>query len=227
MNILGVIPARGGSVGFPRKNLALLNGQPLIVYALQSAQRARLLNRVIVSTDDEEIANVAQQRGADVPFLRPAAIARSDTPTVHVIQHALQALQPTLFDAVVTIQPTAPLRLAEDIDNAIALLAGDFDSVVSVAEVPHQFNPYWVHQIEDDRLTPYVADGPIRYTRRQDLPPLYYRNGAVYVTRCRALALYGNLYGQRTAAYVMPLERSVNIDGPADLHLAAYYLNRP
>jgi CMP-N,N'-diacetyllegionaminic acid synthase len=133
MNVLGVIPARGGSVGIPRKNLYPLHGQPLIAYAIDAAHKARLLNRVIVSTDDEEIAHMSRNLGADVPFMRPRELANSETPTVLVIEHALNALQPSQYDLVVTIQPTAPLRTADDIDNAIQLLSGDCDSVVSVA----------------------------------------------------------------------------------------------
>jgi CMP-N-acetylneuraminic acid synthetase len=226
MNILGVIPARGGSVGIPRKNLYPLNGQPLIAYAIQAARAAHSLNRVIVSTDDDEIAHVARDYGADVPFMRPADLAQSQTPTVPVIQHALAMLDPTQFDAVVVIQPTAPLRLSEDIDNAIALLTDGFDSVVSVAEVPHQFNPNWIHHIDDHALHPYIEDGPLKYIRRQDLPPVYYRNGAVYVTRCMVLKKSGNLYGERTAAYIMPPQRSVNIDSLSDIWLAEYFLSR-
>jgi CMP-N,N'-diacetyllegionaminic acid synthase len=224
MNILGVIPARGGSQGIPRKNVHLLNGLPLIVYAIRAAQGSQHLSRFIVSTDNDEIADAARSAGADVPFMRPAALAQNTTPTAPVIQHAIMMLQPETFDVVVTIQATAPLRTAADIDAAIDLLAGDFDSVVSVAEVPHQFNPNWIHQIDDHELMPYIEGAPLKYTRRQDLPPVYYRNGAVYVTRCAALEAHNNLYGQRTAAYVMPPERSVNIDAPGDFVLAEYYL---
>lgn len=226
MNILGVIPARGGSVGIPRKNIYPLMGKPLIAYAIQAAYSAASLNRVIISTDDDEIAAVARDLGADVPFMRPADLAQSQTPTVSVIEHALKMLEPTQFDAVVVIQPTAPLRLAEDIDNAVELLTDEFDSVVSVAEVSHQFNPNWIHQIEDNTLHPYIEDGPLKFTRRQDLPPVYYRNGAVYVTRCAVLAESRNLYGNRTAAYIMPPERSVNIDSLSDIWLAEYFLSR-
>ncbi len=226
MNILGIIPARGGSSGIPRKNLALLADKPLIAYAIEASQGANRLNRTVVSTDNIEIAEVARSLGADVPFIRPASLATDTAKTIDVVQHVLKTLQPEAYDAVVLIQPTAPLRLAGDIDNAVSALTDEFDSVVSLAEVPHQFNPHWLHSIKNGRMFNFVIDGPLTYTRRQDLPSAFYRNGAAYVTRTAVINQYNNLYGARVAPYVMPLERSVNIDHPIDLYLAEYYLRQ-
>lgn len=219
MNILGLIPARGGSKGVPRKNIRLLAGKPLLQYTAEAAAAAGRLTRVILSTDDEEIAEVGRACGVEVPFLRPAELAQDTTPTLPVAQHALRFLeaQGSRFDAVCLLQPTNPLRRPDDIDRAIELLeSSPADSVVTVLAVPAEHNPYWVYfRNEDGSLRPSLGQmAPI--TRRQDLPPAYHREGSVYVTRRDVVMLDDSLYGARIVGLEIEARRSVNIDGPED-----------
>jgi CMP-N,N'-diacetyllegionaminic acid synthase len=215
MKVLGLIPARGGSKGVPRKNIRLLCGKPLLAYTVEAAFRSSLLTRVVLSTEDEEIAATGRALGLDVPFLRPAELAQDATPTLPVIKHALDffAARDEQFDAVCLLQPTNPLRRAEDIDNCIRLLAeSDADAVISVLPVPHEYNPKWVYwhtEIGEMILTTGETE-PV--SRRQDLPPAFHRDGSVYVTRTEVLTNYGNLYGKKVRGYEIAPENTVNID---------------
>jgi CMP-N,N'-diacetyllegionaminic acid synthase len=227
VNVLGVIPARGGSKGIPHKNLALLAGRPLLAYTADAAGQSRRLTRCIVSTDDETIAAAARALGLDVPFLRPSNLACDDTPMLPVLQHAAREVARigSAPDAVVVLQPTSPLRGATHIDAAIDLLeTTGADSVVSVVEVPHQFNPVSVMQLDGDRLRPFL-DGPL-ITTRQDKPRVFARNGpAVLAVRTRVLEA-GALYGTDSRPLVMSASESVDVDGPDDLALAEMLLQR-
>jgi CMP-N,N'-diacetyllegionaminic acid synthase len=228
-NILGLIPARGGSKGMPGKNLAPLAGKPLIAYSIETALQAKSLSRIVVSTDDKLIAAAAREHGAETPFVRPAELADDTSPALAVIKHALEWLdreQNWQADAVVYMQPTSPLRSPEHIDAAVEILIEDIaDSVVSVVEVPHQFNPVSVLKLEDGALTPYLGEGgPLR---RQDKPLLYARNGpAVLVIKRRVIMDLDTLYGPRTLPLIMDLAESLDIDTPFDLELAEYLLSR-
>lgn len=229
MNVLGVIPARGGSQSITRKNLVPLGGRPLIAYTCEAALAARRLDRVIISTDDAEIAGVAQALGAEVPFLRPEALAADTVPMIDVLRHAVRSLEDRdgyRADIVVLLQPTSPLRQARHIDETVdLLLRTGADSVVSVVEVPHQFTPGSLVRLDGERLAPYEA-GPM-ILRRQDKPRLYARNGpAVLAVRRPTLLDGGTLYGRDTCGYVMAPEESVDIDGPLDFDLAAFFLFR-
>jgi CMP-N-acetylneuraminic acid synthetase len=225
VTVLGVVPARGGSKGIPNKNLAMLAGRPLLAYTAEAARTSRRLSRCIVSTDDERIAQAARSLGIDVPFLRPPELASDDTPMLPVLQHAARevARGGTAVDVVVLLQPTSPLRRASHVDAAIDLLESTgADSVVSVVDVPHQFNPMSVMRLEDGRLRPFV-DGPL-ITRRQDKPQVYARNGpAVLAVRTRVLEA-GSLYGDDCRPLVMSAADSIDIDGPDDLALAELML---
>jgi CMP-N-acetylneuraminic acid synthetase len=226
MRALGVIPARGGSKGVPHKNLRRLGGRPLLAYTADAARSSRLA-RVCVSTEDAEIAAAARALGLDVPFVRPAALAADDAPMLPVLQHAVQALAESgaQFDAVVLLQPTSPFRRAEHIDQALALLeSSGADSVVSVLEVPHQFNPTSVMRLENGRLTPFM-EGPSA-ARRQDKPRVFARNGpAVLAVTVRTLAA-GSLYGGDCRPLVMAAADSLDIDTEDDLALAELLLSR-
>lgn len=216
MRVLGLIPARGGSKGIPGKNVRPLGGRPLLAWTAEAALASRRLSRVVLSTDDEEIAEAGRRCGLDVPFLRPAELARDDTPTLPVVRHALESLEDEL-DAVCLLQPTSPFRRAEDIDACIAMLEErELDAVVSVLPVPHEHNPHWVY-FEDGAGLLRLATGeeqPI--PRRQELPPAFHRDGSIYVTR-RDVVMGGSLYGRRLGGYVTPdAGRSVNLDTPAD-----------
>jgi len=227
MRVLGVIPARGGSKGIARKNLAPLAGRPLLAYTADAVRASRRLTRTVVSTDDPEIAAAAQALALDVPFLRPPALAADDTPMLPVVQHALEAMQSSgdAFDAVVLLQPTSPLRRGDHIDAALELLASSgADSVVTVVEVPHQFSPVSVLRIDDGRLRPF-QDGP-KPTRRQDKPRLYARNGPAVLAVRAAVVAAGSLYGDDSRPLVMPMRDSHDIDSADDLELIELLLSR-
>lgn len=215
MRTLGLILARGGSKGIPGKNVRLLGGRPLLAWTAEAALASRRLSRVVLSTDDEQIAEIGRRYGLDVPFLRPAELARDDTPTLPVVRHALETLEDA-FDAVCLLQPTSPFRRAEDIDGCIGMLEErGLDAVVSVLPVPAEHNPHWVY-FEDDGLLRLATGEEQPIPRRQELPPAFHRDGSVYVTR-REIVVGGSLYGRRLGGYVMPdAGRSVNLDTPAD-----------
>jgi CMP-N-acetylneuraminic acid synthetase len=220
MRVLAVIPARGGSKGIPDKNLALLCGRPLLAYTADAVKGSRRITRAIVSTDDARIADCARSLGLDVPFMRPASLAGDDVPMLPVLQHAISEMEQTGFsaDTVVLLQPTSPLRRAEHVDAAVDWLdrAGG-DSVVSVVEVPHQFNPVSVMRIEDGWLKPFLDVPPV--TRRQEKPRVFARNGpAVLVVRA-GVVKDGSLYGERSWPLGMSAEDSLDIDTPWDLKL--------
>lgn len=229
MEILGIIPARGGSKSIPGKNLAMLAGKPLLAYACSAAAASVRITRVIVSTDDEKIAAVALACGAEVPFLRPAELADDDTPALPVILHALAYLEKEehyVPDIVVYLQPTSPLRRAEHIDGTIeVLMKSDADSAVSVVEVPHQFNPASVMVMEGGILKSYES-GP-QVLRRQDKQKVYARNGpAVLAIKRTTLTEKNSLYGEATASFIMPTEFSIDIDMPFDLEMAEFLLKK-
>ena len=219
MRVLGIIPARGGSNGIPRKNIRLLAGRPLLAYTAEAARKARRLTKVVLSTEDAEIAEVGRQCGLDVPFMRPPELASDDTPTLPVVQHALRALQERgeNFDAVCLLQPTNPLRGPDLIDGCIALLEeSDADSVITVLPVPPEHNPHWVY-FRDKHGHLRISTGeknPI--PRRQDLPPAFHREGSVYVTRCQVVIGENNLYGEKVMGFPVEHAASVNLDSLAD-----------
>jgi CMP-N-acetylneuraminic acid synthetase len=221
--ILAVIPARGGSKGVVRKNIRPVCGKPLIAYTIETALAARhLLHRTIVSTDDSEIAAIARDRGADVPFLRPAELAGDKVPTLPVLQHAVSFIEvqdDIKLDWVLLLQPTAPLRVVEDIEASVNLaLRNNCDAVISVVQVFAE-HPILMKRIEDNRLLPYCIEEK-EGTRRQDYqPPAYMRNGAIYLTRRDVLMDKDSIWGQVMRPYVMPLERSVSIDSELELKL--------
>jgi CMP-N-acetylneuraminic acid synthetase len=227
MNTLGVIPARGGSKSVPRKNIALVHGKPLIVYTIEAAQRSRLLTHFLVSSDDAEIMAVARQYGAPVPFVRPAELATDTAPSLPVVQHAvgeMERMHGITYDYVVLLQPTTPLRLPEDIDAALEKLAATgADSVISVCDVG-AYHPARMRQIVDDRLVELPIREPKEMARRQDLPPVYIRNGAIYAVKRDVVMLQNTMSGNDCRPYIMPEARSVNVDSKLDLLLAEILL---
>lgn len=229
MEILGLIPARGGSKSIPHKNIAPLAGKPLLAYTCLAALESRSLSRVLLNTDDPEIAEAGRLWGVEAPFLRPADLAQDDTPIVPVIQHTLDWLgreQGFFPDVVVLLQPTSPLRRAEHIDEAVALLlSSGADTVVSVTAVPHAFNPVSVMRLTGEgRLAPYL-EGPV-ILRRQEKPRLYARNGPAVLAVRRATLEAGLLYGDDVRPYEMDRAESLDIDEPLDLELAEFFLSR-
>ncbi len=225
--MLGLIPARGGSKGIPRKNLAPLLGKPLLSYTCDAATGSQLLSRIVLSTDDEEIADVGRSDGVEVPFRRPSQISRDDTPSIAVVRHAIEWLetheswQP---DVVVLLQPTSPLRTSQHIDDVVAMIRPDsVDTVVSVVEVPHRFNPYSVMRSSSGYLEHYIPDPlPFDRYRRQALPAFVARNGpAVLVTRRDVLVQRHRFYGDVIRPYPMSRLDSLDIDEEFDLVCAA------
>ncbi len=230
--VLGLIPARGGSKSIPRKNLATLAGRPLLAYTCDAALASRGLTCTVLSTDDEEIAEVGRACGIEAPFLRPTELAQDDTSSIAVVLHALQwfaeneGWQP---DHVVLLQPTSPLRQAHHIDQAVDLaVQTGADTVVSVIEVPHRFSPYSVMQLENSSLKDFWTE-PLTFDRfrRQNLPVLYARNGpAVLVSRVEVILTSGSFYGEHVVPYLMNEEDSLDIDSTLDLWLADQLISR-
>ncbi|MDP3772354.1 MAG: acylneuraminate cytidylyltransferase family protein [bacterium] len=219
MKILGIITARGGSKGIPGKNIKPLAGTPLIVYTIEAARQSGVFDRVILSTDDAEIAEIARAHGCEVPFMRPAELAQDTTPHLPVLQHAVTHLREHenyAPDAVMILQPTAPLRTAEHIHEAVKLFEkSNADSVVSVCEVPGHYNPHWQFTIDNKSHLAIFTGEPFSQIvpRRQDLLKTYARNGAIYI--CKTISLFDvalPLYGNHVLAYVMKSEESVNLD---------------
>lgn len=228
--VLGIIPARGGSKSIPCKNLALLGDKPLIAYTFEAARTCRSLGRIVVSTDDIEISEYSKSQGIEVPFLRPQELATDQAPILPTIRHLLEELesrdgyQP---DAVALLQPTSPFRKAEHIDAAIALLrSSDSDSVVSVVEVPHQFSPVSVMRMDKHgRLSPFLEGEGDRVLRRQDKPRLYARNGpAILCSKRETILKQNSLYGKMCTALSMAQEDSIDIDAQPDLKWAEILL---
>lgn len=219
MRVLGLIPARGGSKGVSRKNIRPLAGKPLLQWTAEAALEARTLARVVLSTDDEEIANVGRDCGLSVPFMRPAELAADDTPTLPVVQHAIHMLEQlgNRFDAVCLLQPTSPFRTPTDIDTCVDLLAtSGADAVISVLRVPSEHNPHWVYfRGSDGALS--LSTGELEpMPRRQLLPEAFHREGSVYVTRRDVVMGHNSLFGKRVLGYELPHARTINIDTPTD-----------
>ena len=223
---LGIIPARGGSKGVPRKNIRMVAGLPLIAYSIQAAQKSANLTHIVVSTEDDEIAEVARSFGAQV-LARPAELAGDKTPMLPVVRDVFSTLEAQLaiqFMYGVVLQPTAPLRSFADIDQAVAILQqSGADSVVSVYRV-FDHHPARMYRLEHERLVA-LENEPVGRLR-QDLPAVYHRNGAVYAFRRGLIDETDSLIGPDTRAYVMPEEHSVNIDNEIDLLLADLLLQR-
>jgi len=220
LRVLGIITARGGSKGVPGKNLKLLAGKPLLAYTIDAANHCAALDRVILSTEDETIAAAGRAMGCEVPFTRPAELSRDDTPHLPVIQHAAAWMRDHAnytCDAVMVLQPTSPLRTSTDIAAAVGLLESTgADSVLSVSEVPAHSHPSRTLRLDaSDQAVLFATGEPVRkrINRRQDLPPAWVMNGAIYA--CRTAVLFApepSLYGDRVVAYRMPHERSISID---------------
>ena len=223
LKVLAVVPARGGSKGLPRKNILDLAGRPLIAWTLAAAQQSRLIDRCVVSTDDEEIAAVARAHGGDVPFTRPAELSTDTAETASALIHAIEQLPG--YDILVTLQPTSPLRIAEDIDQALReMQRHDAPACVSVVEPTK--SPYWSYRINNDNHLEPLMHPRYSAMRRQDLPAAYVLNGAVYATRIDWLLTHQSGISDSTVPYVMPTERSIDIDAEFDLDVAALILER-
>lgn len=235
MKILGVITARGGSKGIPRKNIKELNGRPLIAYTIEAAQKSGIFERIILSTDDVEIAEVAKKYGCEVPFMRSAELAQDNTPHLPVIQHAVSWLKENENynpDLVAILQPTAPLRQSWHLKEAFGLLTEKkADSVVAVTEIPGHHSPYWAVVADENGLGKLFTGDHIRnrIPRRQSLPQKTYSHcGALYLFKTELLFDKDNpnFYGDKVAIYPMAEKYSINIDNPEDWALAEGAIKR-
>lgn len=220
--VLGIVPARGGSKGIPDKNIRLLAGRSLLCYAVDTARASGVVDRIIVSTDSEKIAEVARAAGAEVPFLRPPELAQDTTPMLPVVRHAVEVIEREhgVPEIVVLLQPTAPLRRPQHVIDAVALLRKTkADSVVSVVEMPSHLSPDYVMRLEHGRLEPYLPEGAV-ITRRQDTRKAFVRDGTVYACWRRTLMEHDSIYGDECRALIIPSAESVTVDTPEDWAVA-------
>jgi N-acylneuraminate cytidylyltransferase len=225
MDILTIIPARGGSKGIPEKNTKLLAGKPLIAYSIEAAIKSEYINRVVVSTDDDEIAQISKKYGAEV-IKRPSELAQDDSSTIDAVIHVLNTLENEGYsaDIVVLLQPTSPLRTQEDVDSAINLFIKNMDkcdSLVSVCEFDH--SPYWSLKVEGDYLKPNFGEEYFKM-RRQDLPKLYMPNGSIFISKKKSLLNSKSFYNGNKIPYFMKTEESIDIDTIIDFKLAELIL---
>lgn len=224
MNILAVVPARGGSKGIPKKNIKVLAGKPLIAYTIEAA-KSKFINKVVVSTDDNEIAHISKQYDAEV-IKRPNNLARDDSQTIDAVNHVITTLEEDRYfpDIVVLLQPTSPLRTQKNVDDAIKLFIknkGKCDSLVSVCEFEH--SPYWSLKVEDGYLKPNFGNNYFKM-RRQDLPKLYMPNGSIFISTKQILLTSKSFYKGNIIPYSMKTEESIDIDTMLDFKLAEIML---
>lgn len=220
--VLGIITARSGSKGIPKKNIQSLAGKPLIVWTLEAALNSSSITRVIVSTDDKHIAKISRNCGAEVPFMRPRKLAQDNSPHIDVIIHAIRWLEENenwYSDYIMLLQPTSPLRTEKDIDTSIKLaLKWNADSIISVNKAAS--HPYFVRKITKKGILVDFIERPKGYLPRQSLPEAFQENGAIYLVRRDVILKKKTWYTNRTFPYLMEKERSLDIDTPWDIYLA-------
>lgn len=218
--ILAIVPARGGSKGIPRKNIKMLIDKPLIAWTIEEAKKSKFIDKLIVSTDDTEIAKISKEWGAEVPFLRPAELAQDDTPGIDPILHALEYFPE--YEYIVVLQPTSPLRLAKDIDGAIDLcVKNNHKFCVSVAE--SKAIPEWMFHINEQGILKPIINNNFPYQRQKAKKP-FLLNGAVYVGQREALLKNRSFLSSETIAYLMPKDRSIDIDDINDFEWCEFFL---
>ena len=218
MRILGLIPARGGSKGVPKKNIKLLGKKPLIEYTINDAKNSKLITEIVVSTDNQEIAIEAEIAGCKPPFIRPAEFAQDTSTSLEVVQHAIDFFesQNVFFDAVCLLQPTNPFREQGFIDKAIEkFITSKTDCLISVLPIPHEFNPHWAFEENEIGLLKIATGEKNIITRRQELPKAFYRDGAIYITKTEVIK-NGSLYGESIAYIENNPQFYVNIDTTED-----------
>lgn len=225
MNILVIIPARGGSKGIPRKNIKPLNGKPLIYYTIDAARSIVDDTHICVSTDDDQIIGTVENYGLKVPFKRPDYLATDTASTYDVLLHALHFYEEKgeHFDAILLLQTTSPFRTDKHIKEALKLYSKDIDMVVSVKETDS--NPYYVCFEEDNNGMLQISKGNGHYTRRQDCPPVYEYNGAIYIINPDSLKEKPLNKFTKRKKYVMDREHSLDLDTMLDWHIAEYIIN--
>ena len=223
MSLLALIPARIGSKGILKKNIKLLSGKPLIAWTIEAAKKTKYIDRIVVSTDDIEISNIAKNYGAEVSFIRPRKLATDKAASIDVVLHAIQNLPK--FDWIVLLQPTSPLRTPSDIDGIFDFcLKNKAVSAVSVSE--SLSHPYWIFKKDkSSRLTPFISNRP-KIFRRQDLPKTYTLNGSLYLAKVKWILKHKSFVKKETLGYVMTHENSLDIDTLEDWKWAEYLIKK-
>lgn len=227
MNILFIIPARGGSKGLPGKNKINLLGKPLIAYSIEAAQQSLIKGDIIVSTDDVETAEIAKKYGAQIPFMRPSELSGDKASGMDVVFHALNFAKENgkLYDFVILLQPTSPLRTHKDIQDAMNLLIRtNARAVVGVSVCDH--HPFWTNSLPENNFMGNFLREEVKDKQRQELPIHYQINGAIYMGYVDYIKEKKVFVDDKTIAYIMPSERSIDIDAEKDLVLAEYYLKK-
>lgn len=221
--VLGIITARGGSKSIPRKNIKPFAGKPLIVWSIEAGLNSGILDRLIVSTDDKEIAEISRKAGAEIPFIRPKELAEDTTPTLPVLVHALNLLKEKENyepDFVLLLEPTSPGRQPFHLKEALEIIKkSEADSVVALGEVPGHFSPFWQFNLREDNQLELFTGGEFKNIvgRRQDLPKTYFRNGAFYLFKTELLfSDKPSIYGEDVRGYPIADEYSFDIDTPSD-----------
>jgi N-acylneuraminate cytidylyltransferase len=213
--ILAVIPVRGGSKAVAKKNIREVAGKPLLIWSAEEARKSKYIDRMIISTDDDETTAVAQKYGCEVPFKRPEELATDEARTIDVVLHAIENAGEE-YDYVVLLQATSPLRTVQDIDSCISMcVERNVPSVVSMTEV--EKSPYWMFSLDENNKIYPLLDSDKRPTRRQDADKLYQLNGAVYVNEVKSLIQHKQFIMKKTLSYVMTIETSIDIDTELDL----------
>ncbi len=223
--ILALIPARGGSKGIPQKNIKILNGKPLIAWTIETALQSKYIDHIVVSTDNEKIATISKQFKASVPFLRPKELAQDDSKSIDAILHCINWLKGNNeeYDILILLQPTSPLRISTDIDKSIEILfEKKADSIVSVCKTEH--NPLWSNTLPSDRRMNEFLKKDLINTNRQRLPEFYRLNGAVYAAWIYYVVNNLSFFGENTFAYIMPAERSVDVDSYIDFEFCEFFM---
>ena len=224
--VIAIIPARGGSKGIPGKNIKVFFGKPLIAWTIESAKGSRYIDSVVVSTDNDDIARISKTLGAEVPFKRPAEIAKDDSSVMDAITHCLDWLESTdqIYDIVVLLQPTSPLRVCTDIDGAIeSLVKRGADAIVSVSECDHP--PEWTGKLPEDLNMKDFIDKNVKGRNRQDLDVSYRINGCIFVSDTGHIRRFKDWYGPMTFAYITSKDSSIDIDNDLDFKLAELILS--
>ena len=227
---IAIIPARGGSKGIPKKNIININEKPLIQYTIEVAKESKFIDRVIVSTDDSEIREIAEKLGAEVPFIRPAGLAKDDTPTFPVIKHALKWLKENenyMPELIVLLEPTFPLRTVEKVDEAIKVISSnkEADSLRGVCE-PFQ-NPFKMWVPCGKYLEPLIKEKEILYEKpRQNLKKVFWQNGYIYVSKYKTIMDKKSLHGEKILPFILSKNNFIDIDTEEDLKLMKCYLEK-
>jgi len=226
--MIAIIPARGGSKGVPGKNIKPLCGKPLIAYTIEAALAVKSLERIILSTDDSEIATIANRYGVEIPFMRPAHLAQDDSPAIDNYIYTMDRLNSESskqYDEFVVLQPTSPSRIVADIDNTIKLFhEKNADSVISVCEA--SYPPVWAKKLRPNGTLKDYFDIDIDVHNRQEIEPAFIPNGSIYILRLSLIKKHYTYYSEKTFSYVMPPERSLDIDTQFDFEIAEFLMRK-